>query len=78
MDRTPNLKPCIDLDADIARMTFEGLSPQQIVARWRKAMTRDPEMFQVLADRAFGKLKTPIEICGPSRRPLPREWRRRP
>lgn len=57
----PSGKPK-DLAGQIARFVFSvGLKDKSAAMKlWRKALS-NPKMFQVLSDRAFGKLKIPVE-----------------
>lgn len=57
----PGGRPKTDLAAEIARLAFEGMNPREAAQAMRTIAKRNPKMFQVLADRAYGKLKIPIE-----------------
>ena len=61
----PGGRPKTDLAAEIARLAFEGMNPRDAAQAMRTIAKRNPKMFQVLADRAYGKLKIPIESRSP-------------
>jgi hypothetical protein len=59
--RNPGGRPKSDLSAEVARLVFEGMDTKQAATALRKILLANPKMFQVLSDRAYGKLKIPIE-----------------
>jgi len=60
----PGGRPKRDLAADIAVQIFEK-APDEIFEAMRKAVLKgDARVFQVLADRGFGKLKEQVEHSG--------------
>jgi len=60
----PGGRPNKDIEAEIARRVFEE-NADAIYQAMRKALLKgDPEVFAVLADRAFGKLSQKVEIPG--------------
>jgi len=61
----PGGRPKTDLAAEIARLAFEGMNPQEAARAIRATAKHNPKMYQVLADRAYGKLKIPIENTSP-------------
>lgn len=57
----PSGRPKHDLAAEAAKLVFQGMNADAVAKIWRKTMLYNPKMLQVLADRAYGKLKIPIE-----------------
>jgi len=61
----PSGRPSKDLASDAAKLVFEGLDALAISKIWRKQIEKNPKMLLVLAERAYGKLKIPIEHSSP-------------
>jgi len=57
----PGGRPKRDLAAEVAKLVFEGLDQKQTAKAWAKAIQKNPKMFQVLADRAYGRVKHTVE-----------------
>jgi hypothetical protein len=77
MDRTQNLKPWPkgvsgnpsgrpkrDLAAELAIKAFESLEPGEAGKVLARMLKKNPKMYQVLADRAFGKVPQALQISG--------------
>ena len=75
--RTENLKPCKssqsgkpggrpkeDIVSEIAKRVFEENADAIYRAMLKALLKGDPEVFAVLADRAYGKLTQKVEIPG--------------
>jgi hypothetical protein len=68
MSGNPGGKPKVDLAAQIARAIFENDGPAIYAAYAKMLRKGSPYAFQVLSDRAFGKLKERHEVeLGPYR-----------
>ena len=64
----PGGKPKVDLAAQIARVIFENDAPAIYAAYSKMLRKGSPYCFQVLSERAFGKLKERHEVeVGPYR-----------
>jgi hypothetical protein len=58
----PGGRPKHDVASDIACAVFEG-NEEAVYRAMRKALLKgDPKVFAVLADRAYGKLKEPVDL----------------
>ncbi len=60
----PGGRPTKDIAAEIARRIFEENADAIYKAMLKALLKGDPEVFAVLADRAFGKLSQKVEIPG--------------
>ncbi len=60
-------RPKRDLFAEIARAVFEENAEAIYRAMLKALLKGDPEVFAVLADRAFGKCSQKVEIPGVDR-----------
>lgn len=61
MSGNPGGRPKHDLAAEVAKLVFEGLDHKQAAKVLAKTIQKNPKMFQVLADRAYGRLKQTVE-----------------
>ncbi len=57
-------RPTKDIAAEIARRVFEENADAIYRAMLKALLKGDPEVFAVLADRAYGKLTQKVEIPG--------------
>jgi len=60
----PDGRPKRDLESEVARAVFEENAEAIYRAMLKALLKGDPEVFAVLADRAFGKLSQKVEIPG--------------
>ena len=60
----PRGRPKRDLESEVARAVFEGKADAIYRAMLKALLKGDPEVFAVLADRAYGKLTQKVEIPG--------------
>ena len=60
----PGGRPKRDLPAEIAQRVFEENADAIYKAMLKALLKGDPEVFAVLADRAYGKLTQKVEIPG--------------
>ena len=60
----PRGRPKRDLESEVARAVFEGNADAIYRAMLKALLKGDPEVFAVLADRAYGKLTQKVEIPG--------------
>ncbi len=60
----PNGRPKRDLESEVARAVFEENADANYRAMLKALLKGDPEVFAVLADRAYGKLTQKVEIPG--------------
>ena len=60
----PGGRPRKDIAAEIAQRVFEENADAIYRAMLKALLKGDPEVFAVLADRAFGKLSQKVEIPG--------------
>ncbi len=61
---TPGGRPKEDIASEIARRVFEENADAIYRAMLKALLKGDPEVFAVLADRAYGKLTQKVEIPG--------------
>ncbi len=62
--RNPGERPTKDIAAEIAQRVFEENTDTIYRAMLKALLKGDPEVFAVLANRAFGKLTLKVEIPG--------------
>ncbi len=62
--RNPGGRPKKDIASEIAQRVFEENTDAIYRAMLKALLKGDPEVFAVLADRAFGKLTLKVEILG--------------
>ncbi len=60
----PRGRPKRDLESEVARAVFEENADAIYRVMLKALLKGDPEVFVVLADRAFGKLTLKVEIPG--------------
>ena len=60
----PDGRPNRDLEFEVARAVFEGNADAIYRAMLKALLKGNPEVFAVLADRAYGKLTQKVEISG--------------
>ncbi len=60
----PGGRPKRDLESEVARAVFEENADAIYRAMLKALLKGDPEVFAVLADRAYGKLTQKVEIPG--------------
>ncbi len=60
----PGGRPKKDIEAEIAQRVFEENADAIYRAMLKALLKGDPEVFAVLADRAYGKLTRKVEIPG--------------
>ena len=60
----PGGRPKKDIEAEIAQRVFEENADAIYRAMLKALLKGDPEVFAVLADRAYGKLTQKVEIPG--------------
>ena len=60
----PGGRPKKDIEAEIAQRVFEENADAIYRAMLKALLKGDPEVFAVLADRAFGKCSQKVEIPG--------------
>ena len=60
----PGGRPKRDLASEVAQAVFEGNEEAIYKAMLKALLKGDPEVFAVLADRAFGKCSQRVEIPG--------------
>ena len=60
----PSGRPKKDHSHDLAELVFTGLSVDDAAKALRKVLIKNPKMFQVLADRAFGKFPQTVNLSG--------------
>ena len=60
----PGGRPKKDIEAEIAQRVFEENADAIYRAMLKALLKGDPEVFAVLADRAFGKCSQRVEIPG--------------
>ncbi len=65
----PGRRPKKDIAAEIAQRVFEENGDAIYRAMLKALLKGDPEVFAVLADRAYGKLTLKVEIPGPENLP---------
>ena len=62
--RNPGGRPKKDIASEIAQRVFEENADAIYRAMLKALLKGDPEVFAVLADRAYGKLTQKVEIPG--------------